>query len=93
MAHVSKAGAEIFQADRRTKMSNVVAFPAKPDGKEPEDDWEICKIVITGKGDGSLWIHNYIETVEQYNWLIAKITAVAASVIEEKNDVIDSTGK
>jgi hypothetical protein len=66
-------------------MSNVIEFVPKTSGKEPMDEVEVCAITVTGKGDVSIWVNDYIETMEQHNWLIAKIAAASAAVIDRKN--------
>lgn len=71
-------------------MSNVVSFP----GKKAGDDWDdevMCTLTINGKGDIELIVNAWrIETVEQHNWLIAKIVDAASRVIGRKNEEIDS---
>ncbi|RVG88686.1 hypothetical protein [Sinorhizobium meliloti] len=58
----------------------------KVDDADPMDGVDVCTITITGVGDVSVWVHDYIETTEQQNWLIAKIGAAMAAVIRDKED-------
>lgn len=69
-------------------MADILPFPAKPDGKEPMDDVTVCTITVTGKGDVSLWLNDYLETPEQFNWLVAKIVGAASSVNGEKAAIL-----
>lgn len=71
-------------------MTNIVSFPKKPDSADPMDSETMLTLSINGKGEGEIWIADYIETVEQYNWLIAKIVDVSGDLIAAKNRVIDS---
>lgn len=72
-------------------MSNVIEFtPRKPDAPEPLDGVEMCSVTINGLGDVSVWVSDYIETTEQFNWLIAKIGAAMSSVISSKQDAMDA---
>jgi len=71
--------------------ARILAFPAKKDGPDPLDDETMCTLSINGRGDIELLLNvDRIETVEQYNWLIAKIVDASSRLIDRKNDVIDS---
>lgn len=66
-------------------MSNVVAFPEK---KEPLDDVTVCVIEINGKGEIELILNvEVVETVDQYNWLIAKISEATSRLIDRKHQL------
>lgn len=64
----------------------VVQFPKKPDDKEPMDDIDICTVTIDGQGRVFVWRHDYIETREQYNWLIAKLGEATSALIADKDE-------
>lgn len=65
-------------------MSNVISFPHK--GSDPWDDEVMCTITINGKGYVELILNiERIETAEQYNWLIAKISEATSRLIDRKN--------
>lgn len=69
-------------------MSNIIDLNDRRGTSEPMDDVTVCTITVTGKGDVSLWLNDYIETPEQFNWLIAKIVAAASNINATKIDII-----
>ncbi|QIG76698.1 hypothetical protein EVC28_074 [Rhizobium phage RHph_I1_23] len=72
-------------------MSNILSFPAKKEG-DPLDDATMCTITINGRGDIELMLNvDAVETVEQHNWLIAKIVDASSRLIDRKNAIIDAT--
>lgn len=69
-------------------MADVVQFRAKT--PETKDDEVLCVLEINAEGEISLTLNAWrIETVEQHNWLIAKIVDAASRLISRKNDIID----
>lgn len=67
-------------------MTNVVSFPGKGNS-DPWDDECMCTIEINGKGDVSLVLNvARIETVEQHNWLVAKVSEAITRIIDHKNE-------
>jgi hypothetical protein len=69
-------------------MSNIVDLNSRRDPGEPMDDVTVCTISVTGKGDVSLWLNDYIETPEQFNWLITKVVAAASGINATKTEII-----
>lgn len=67
-------------------MTNVLAFPAKVD--DPLDDVIMCTLTITGRGDIEFVINvDSLETVEQHNWLIAKMVDATSRLVDRKKEL------
>ena len=64
-------------------MADVIPFPT-PTTREPMDDIAILCLEINGKGEIDLQVNSYCETVEQHNWLIAKLTEAASHLVSRK---------
>lgn len=46
----------------------------------------MAQITVYDNGDGTLWLADALYAKEQFNWLLAKIAEVSASVVREKAD-------
>lgn len=66
-------------------VGDVIQFPGKKDDGEPMDGVDLCTITINGMGQVFVWKHDYIETFEQYNWLIAKASEGISALISDKS--------
>jgi hypothetical protein len=66
----------------------IIPFPKKPDQTEPMDPVDVCTITVNGKGEVFVWRHDYIETGEQYNWLIAKVGEGISALISDKAEAL-----
>ena len=71
---------------------NVIPFPEK---KVKDDDpilsTELVTISIMGNGDVSVWVHDFVETRAQFNWLFAHIAQASAALLHTKADRTDSS--
>lgn len=71
--------------------STVVMFPVRAEVKDPLDDVVMCQITINGHGDIELVVNaECVETIEQHNWLIAKIVDASSRLIDRKNEISDT---
>lgn len=66
---------------------NIFQFP-KISGSDPMDEEVMLSVIVNGKGNIDLLINSYCETVEQHNWLIAKMAEAAARIVDRKKDLI-----
>lgn len=67
-------------------MTNVLAFPTKVD--DPLDDVTMCTLTINGRGDIEFIINvDSLETVEQHNWLIAKMVDATSRLVDRKKEL------
>lgn len=58
--------------------------------KDPSDDRVMCEIVVYADGETTCWLADYMETVDQFNWLLAKLAAGSSAVLDAKADRTDS---
>ena len=49
-----------------------------------EEPTMMAQITIYDNGDGTLWLADSLYAKEQFNWLLAKVAEVSATVVEEK---------
>lgn len=53
--------------------------------RRPEPPREpMCEISVYDNGDVTVWLGDYMETPEQFNWLLAKLASATGSVFNEK---------
>ena len=52
--------------------------------KGPEDKRVMCEIIVYADGDTTLWLADFLESPEQFNWLLAKLAGATGSVFGEK---------
>lgn len=66
-------------------MTNVIDFK-KPNDSEPYDNIPICEVVVYG--DGRVWVRvdDYVETVDQFNWLVTKTSEGLADILRRKHE-------
>ena len=65
-------------------MAEIIEFPRKPDDAHPLDQKIMCSISITGGGSVTVDVDSHVETVEQWNWLLAAVSVGVADIVLRK---------